>query len=232
MSRLSNVLIIFLFLIGIYILYFLYFKRNQLYLGRGITINKINSQVRQSIPPSSIANPIIGNSFTMSFWIYIKDFYYNSDCNCWKHILHKGSIIEPNETLKLTKWNEVINQLPEQCIGIWMKPNKNDIRIAMNVKSHLRPNIEYIDIENIPIRELVNFTFCINNNFIEIYMNGKLTLTKNLSNTIEINKKDIFFNYQNTYSGFMYNFYYLPKKISSKDIKILYSKKPKLPKKK
>ena len=143
--------------------------------------------------------------------------------------LEKG-IIEPNETLKLTKWNQVINQLPEQSIGIWMKPNKNDLRIATNVKSEIRPNMEYLDLKNIPIKKLIHLTFCINDNFIEVYQNGKLTNTKSMSSTIEINKKDIFFNFQNTYSGFLYNFYYLPKRISSKEIQILYSKKPKPPK--
>ncbi len=223
----NKLLFVILFTISLYCAYYMYFKHNQIYLGRGIKIKKINSQIKQNIPPSSIANPILGNNFTISFWIYIKDFYYNSDCNCWKHIMHKGSIIEPNETLKLTKWSEVINQIPEQCIGVWMKPNNNDFRIAMNVKSEIRPNIEYLDLKNIPIKELVHFTFCINDNFIEVYQNGKLKITKSLTNTIELNKKDIFLNFQNTYSGFMYNFYYLPKKISSKDIQTLYSNKPK-----
>tara|TARA_B110000495_G_C22873508_1_gene509399 strand:+ start:76 stop:753 length:678 start_codon:yes stop_codon:yes gene_type:complete len=224
----NTILLLLLLSIGFYIIYRVYHKVKQIYLGRGINIDKINSQLRNSIPACNIAKPLIDSSFTISFWIYIKDFYYNSDCKCWKHIIHKGSFLEQNEILNYTNWNTLVSHIPEQSLGIWMHPNVNNLRVAVNVDSQVLPNIEYCDITNIPSKKYVHITIRVNDNNIEVYRDGKLTTTKLLSNKLVLNNKDMYFNYQNTYNGNLYNFYYFPNKITSKQIQSLYKKKPKV----
>jgi len=213
-------------------MYKVFSKHKDIFLGQGINIKMINSEILNSIPACNIVKPILNNQFTFSFWIYIKDFYYNSNCksncNCFKHIFHKGTLIEQNPPLTYDNWTNLISEISEQSIGLWMLPNINNLRVAINVESELHPNIEYCDIENIPSKELVHITILMNKNHIEIYLNGKLYKTQQLTNNIIFNSKDMYFNYQHTYSGKLFNFLYLPKLISFNEIQNLFKNKPNL----
>lgn len=201
-----------------------------LFLGNGLNIAKIESNVPNSIPPCNIMTPILDNKFTYSFWLYIKDFYHNTNCKCWKHIFHKGTKLNSNDilTFKYDDWNRLTNEITEQSIGLWLDPNQNNLRVVVNTESNSVFNLKYVEIKNIPIRELFNITILVNKNFLEIYIDGNLYRSKQFKNNIIFNNKDLFFNHQNTYSGAIYDFIYLPKTITFNDIRYLYNNKPTL----
>ena len=66
-----------------------YFNRDKFYIGNGFKIDNINSFSTSMTPNVDIVPPKLNNNFSISFWIYIDDFYENY--NYWKHILHKGN---------------------------------------------------------------------------------------------------------------------------------------------
>jgi len=220
-----NVLIIIILLCFIlFRFYRIYHVHKQLTLKNGISIEMINSEIANSIPACNIANPILDNKFTYSFWIYIKDFYYNSDCKCWKHIFHKGTYIKESPANKFQDWNSITSKIPEQSIGVWLEPNVNNLRVAMNVNE----SIQYKDVTNIPSKKLVNITITVNKNFMEIYMNGKSHSTKVFTDNISFNNKPMYFNYQYTYSGKLFNFLYIPKLLTVDEIQTIAQKTPNL----
>lgn len=226
-----KIVIIVIFIISICLMIYTIFKKHkELYLGKGLSIDMITSHIHNSIPACNLAKPILNNEFSFNFWIYIDDFYYNNEYNCWKHIFHKGSIDGDKNIVKTYEtWNILTNSINEQSIGLWMHPNVNNLRVAINVESEdTNYNIEYCDIKNIPSKELVNITILTYKNYMEIYINGKLYKTKRFTNNIVFNEKSMYFNYGKTYSGKLYNFLYLPKIISYVDIQDISNNKPKL----
>ena len=205
---------------------------HSLFLGTGIHIDKVTSDYANSIPSCNIANPKLDGKFTYGFWMYIKDFYFNSECNCWKHIFHKGTDMEHHDviTYKDSEWDSLTHDVSEQGIGLWLSPDVNNLRIVFNLDNNNNSIVEmkYIDIVDVPIKELFHITISINHNFIEVYMNGNLYLSKQFEKNIVYNRKNLFFSNQHTYRGSMYNFTYLPRLIKTNEITYLYENKPKL----
>jgi hypothetical protein len=96
------------------------------------------SRNKVSLPNFKIPIPVFPDQFTYSFWITIKDWYYNY--SYWRHIFHKGSPFDksPKNSFKKFQyhnWEEITDNLPEQCIGAWLTPFQNNIRIALTTNS-------------------------------------------------------------------------------------------------
>jgi len=90
--------------------------------------------------------------------------------------------------------------------------------------------IEYIDIDNIPIKTMFFIGFIVKENIVEVYINGKLYKTKKLLGVPIFNKNDLIFNYKDTYGGYLYNFRYLPYSISSERMISYYNDIPNIDK--
>jgi hypothetical protein len=99
----------------------------------------LSSTNKSKVPISNIPNPVFPDHFTYSFWINIKDWYHNY--SYWRHIFHKGSPFDKSvksngfKTFKYRNWEEITDNLPEQCIGAWLTPFQNNIRIAITTVS-------------------------------------------------------------------------------------------------
>ena len=100
------------------------FKKSIL-VGYTKTTTVINGQ--------KIHNPYILGYFCYSFNIVIYDFYKNY--GSWRHIFHKGTTIESGIILNYQSWENLINDYPEQNIGVWLAPFTNNIRIAITTTS-------------------------------------------------------------------------------------------------
>ncbi len=77
------------------------------------------------LPPSPFINKCL-----FAMWLHIKDWQINY--KYWKHILHKGT--EPNTREYITDWTAIDSLYPEQYIGLWFKPHKNTLRIAITTE--------------------------------------------------------------------------------------------------
>jgi len=80
-----------------------------------------------------IMNPYILGHFSWSFNIVIYDFYKNY--GYWRHIFHKGTPINSGQTLSYQSWENLIQDFPNQQIGVWLAPFTNNLRIAITTTS-------------------------------------------------------------------------------------------------
>lgn len=87
------------------------------------------------IKSSEIPQPIMPSRFNYGFYLYINDFYENQ--GKWRHILHKGTVLEPGQTLNYVYWEDLVKTVPEQTLGVWLAPFNNNLRIAV---STIRPS--------------------------------------------------------------------------------------------
>ena len=81
--------------------------------------------------------PNDGFNYSISFWLYINDYY--EEYTYWRHILHKGH--EPiiqygklNNLIEYKSWEQLTQEFKEQSPGIWLHPNKNNIRLAFTTE--------------------------------------------------------------------------------------------------
>ena len=226
----KKLLIMFLILGIVYMYNKVIQLHKDLFLGNGIHIDKVSSDYANSIPPCNIATPKLKGKFTYGFWMYIKDYYFNSEFNCWKHIFHKGTDMEHKDFLayKYDEWDSLTTEIEDQSVGLWLSPLQNDLRVAFSLDNNNNSIVKmgYIDIVNVPIKELFHIVISINNNFIEIYLNGNLHKSQQFEENIVFNKKALFFSNHHTYRGVMKNFVYLPMLLTFDKLKYLIKNKP------
>ena len=80
-----------------------------------------------------IQNPYTLGFFSYSFNLTIYDFYKNY--GSWRHVFHKGTNIETGTSLNYQSWENLIIDFPKQCIGVWLAPFTNNLRIAVTTSS-------------------------------------------------------------------------------------------------
>jgi hypothetical protein len=218
-------------------------KKTQ-FIGNGFSMDLINSYSSSITENAFIVPPKIENDFSISFWIYIDDHYENH--LYWKHIFHKGTLRTDQYDYKY--WYNIESQIPQQCIGMWMHPNKNDMRVAITTmvdtdhpvishpfyevtskskkKNVYKESLETCDILDIPSKTPVNIVVTVEGQTVSIYRDGKLHKTCGLNGKPILNVGDMYFHNQKTYSGKLYDFMYLPRRITKKHISNIYKTMP------
>jgi hypothetical protein len=107
----------------------------------------------------------------------------------WKHIMHKGNS----------------SSYPNRAPGVWIHPTSNILRIYMNTHENI---LEYIDIDNIPLRKWVNTIIILSHQNLDIYINGFLKERKTLSSLPKQNDDDFWINMFGGFDGFVSNVKY------------------------
>ena len=110
-----------------------------------------------TLPTSSGSNSP-NMAFTISFWMYIADWYYRVDDP--KAILIKG--IESGDTVAGY----------DAAPGIWLAPDKNNLIIATRVLGNGKPQV--CDVANIPIQKWVHVAYVLDNRTVDVYVDCKL----------------------------------------------------------
>ena len=156
-----------------------------------------------------------------------------------KNSLRLAFTIEVNKDFCST--NDFENTCIEKTYCVWdglaCNPKKQHAYTDMQETDYENIDktiIEYIDIDNIPTKTMFFIAFTLKEKILEVYINGKLYKTKKFLGVPIFNKKDMNFNYKNTYGGIMYNYRYLPYSISSEKMLNYYNDIPnvdKFPKK-
>jgi len=80
-----------------------------------------------------ISNPYMLGHFCYSFNLTIYDFYKHY--GYWRHIFHKGTDITTGTTLSYQSWENLVKDIPNQVIGVWLAPFSNNLRIAVSTTS-------------------------------------------------------------------------------------------------
>ncbi len=101
-------------------------------------ISNLKSTSRLMIDKTKVPSPSFVDQFAFSFWITIHDWY--SNYSYWRHIFHKGTPFDREQnskisTIKIRNWEQIANDYQDQCIGVWMTPFQNNIRICITTKA-------------------------------------------------------------------------------------------------
>lgn len=131
-----------------------------------------------TIKDIEFARPPFNSRFNLSLFIYLNDFYENH--GKWRNICCKGTQWPNGEPLDTPYWETIENERPEQCIGVWLTPFNNNLRICITTRrqssqsSQFQQSLEFVDIQNIPTRKLIHISINMIDSGIEVYLNGKL----------------------------------------------------------
>ena len=123
-----------------------------------------------------------GIEFTYQFWLTVEDFSYKK--GEWKHIMHKGNS----------------SSYPNRAPGVWIHPDNNTIRVYMNTQNKI---LEYVDIENIPVRKWLHIAIVLRNKDLDVYVNGYLKVRKELSSLPRQNEGDFWVNMYGGFEGYV-----------------------------
>ena len=181
-------------------------KRNNPLLIKGVHDGSKPLHFTQDLKESN-AVPILrskneddGMEFTYSYWFVVNDMNYKF--GEWKHLFHKGN---------KTSW-------PNRAPGVWLHPEKNSLRVYMNVYEDV---IDYIDIENIPINKWVHMAVVLRNTFLDIYINGDLVKRHELKGIAKQNFNDLYICNFGGFSGYLSRFKYNNHALEPKEIRSL-----------
>ena len=93
----------------------------------------------KSVDKYKFIPPGIQGDFCYSFSITITDFYHNF--GSWRHIFHKGTPMkDPNSSGYVSdyqNWENIVADYPDQCIGVWLAPYTNNMRICYTTVSNM-----------------------------------------------------------------------------------------------
>ena len=195
--------------------------------------------------------PITGGSVNYNFWIYISDYKYRKDED--KCIFFKG---KPNGSLKKASLdaNNVNSFLGMP--GVWLLARKNTMRINIALETVLnqpegRPEcsdslgnkdnrdvrcfnvkkIDSLDVDNIPLQRWTSVNVTINDNVVDVWMDGYLVKSKVLKGFPLINTEPMYICPNGGFHGFLSKVSVANAPLSANEIKEIYEDGPVLQKK-
>ena len=128
-----------------------------------------------------------GIQYSYGFWFLIEGFDYKK--GEWKHIFHKGNS----------------SSYPNRAPGVWIHPDKNSVRVYMNTLDNI---LEFADIDNLPVRKWIYMNIVLNNQNLDLYINGYLKIRKELSSLPKLNDDDFWINMYGGFEGYVSNIRY------------------------
>lgn len=150
-----------------------------------------------------------GIEFTWSVWIYVNgiDPSGNSSVNSgkYRHIFSKGTdSFMPNGL-----------NFPNNAPGLYLTPYKNELMIVMNTNEVIN---EEILIPDIPLNKWLNVIIRCNNTTVDVYINGIITKSTNLSGVPKQNYGNVYVAMNGGFNGYISNLWYYSRALNSVDI--------------
>jgi len=162
-----------------------------------------------------------GIEFTWSVWIFIDDMTYLQ--GQMKHIFSKGDA-DMNLNAGTNQNSNMTMGIPlNNAPGLYLAPNTNNMYVYMNTYNN--PN-EIVEIDDVPINKWVNVIIRCENTIVDIYINGIITQSAQLSGVPKQNYGDVRTSLNGGFSGYISNLWYYDKALSSSDILSLVQKGP------
>jgi len=160
--------------------------------GRQMIVVPQNPNSEGAFTVARSVNGPAGIEFTWCIWVFIDD----TQSNTFRHIFHKGNYgIDPNSGLNS----------PNNAPGLYIAPGKNALTIIMNTYNNIT---EDTTIENIPLNKWVNVVIRCRNINLDVYINGTITKSVELSGVPRQNYGDIYIAANGGFSGFISNLWY------------------------
>ena len=146
-----------------------------------------------------------GAEFTYTTWLLIQNMEYK--VGEWKHVFHKG-----NKT-----------SFPNRAPGVWIHPNNNALRIYMNTYDN---PLEYVDIDNIPVRKWFHIAISLNHKYLDIYFNGQLRKRKELDSLPRQNYGELWAGLFGGFEGYISKLQYHRKALDYKEVEAIVREGP------
>lgn len=157
----------------------------------------VNPQNSGSVQIFRSNNQDKGIEFTWSVWLQINSLTAPSDTssNKFHHIFNKG-----NNTYDPTTGVATVNNAP----GVYLNHATNTIRVYMD---SVTSNAQYLDISGVPLKKWFHMAIRLQNNVMDIYINGNITGRHQFTEVPKQNYNDIFIGQDNV-DGMLSNLVY------------------------
>jgi len=177
---------------------------------QSLVINQNPSIKGSKMVPRSI-NKSGGIEFTWSIWIYVNGIdtsgnrLNSGNSGVYRHIFSKGTdSFLPNGL-----------NFPNNAPGLYLTPYKNELLVIMNTNQVIN---EEIKIPDIPLNKWVNVIIKCVNTTLDIYINGVITKSTNLSGVPKQNYGNVYVAMNGGFNGYISNLWYFSKALNSVDI--------------
>lgn len=207
---------ILLYKLGIYLVIFFTKSANNPYVVKGL-ISSGNSKMQITQDPQkddSVTifrsnNQSTGLECTWSSWIYI-DKLSNGNTT-WDHIYSKGNVPDASGMGMDTNGIAKVNNAP----GVYIKKDSNEIRVIYDSFTENQSSSNtYTDISNIPMKKWVLLNIRIQNQILDVYLNGTIVARKVYSGSLpKQNYDDVFIGW-GSFNGRLSNIRYYPYALS------------------
>ena len=138
-------------------------------------------------------NAVDGIEFTWSVWILINNLQTNE--GIFKHVFSKGnSNIQQDGLIQ-----------PNNAPGLYIAPNTNDLVVLMNTFNVIN---EEITIPDMPINKWFNVIIRCQNTTLDVYINGTITRSIELSGVPKQNYGDVYVAMNGGFNGYISNLWY------------------------
>ena len=233
-------LIIFLFLLNLGIRLIIYFTEpvKSPYLVYGVISGNSNINIPQnpkntdSITIFRSNNQTKGIEFTWSSWLLINDLNSSKNNNVdrptFSHIFNKGdsNFIKSSSSVNAVDSTKIgvasINNAP----GLYVSDgDKNFLRVYMDT---INDNNHFVDIENIPLKKWFHIAIRVQNNIIDIYINGVISKRKKFTDVPKQNYDSVNVCYNGGFNGQLSNLTYYDYALGVFDINNIILKGPNL----
>jgi len=156
-------------------------------------------------------NATDGLEFTWSTWIFINNLQTNA--GIFKHVFSKGnSNIQQDGLIQ-----------PNNAPGLYIAPDTNDLVVLMNTFNVIN---EEITIPDIPINKWFNVIIRCQNTTLDIYINGTITRSIELTGVPKQNYGDVYVAMNGGFNGYISNLWYYNYALGTAAIQNLVTKGP------
>lgn len=147
-----------------------------------------------------------GIEFTWSVWIFIDNLQYLS--GKYKNVFYKGYENKTSTT---------------NAPGLYIHPNTNSLIVVMNTFTTINDEIQ---IPNIPLNKWLNVIIRCENNILDVYINGTIIKSIELSSVPKQNFGDIFVAANGGFAGYISNLVYYDRALGTLEISDITSTGP------
>lgn len=152
-----------------------------------------------------------GLEFTWSVWIFVNNWQYLQ--GQYKHIFYKG-----NSNLAENGLN-----FPNNAPGLYLAPNNNDLIVIMNTFDVIN---EEIVVPNIPLNKWLNIIVRCQNKTLDVYANGTITRSLQLSSVPKQNYGDVFVGMNGGFDGYISDLWYFNHALGTRVIQNIINRGP------
>jgi len=156
-----------------------------------------NPGQKGSIPILRSNNQKDGIEFTWSVFVYIKNLQPE---NQHKHIFHKGNdSLDFGKEREKGESNTMGLNFPNNAPGLYITPHTNNLLVVMNTFDNIN---EEVVIEDIPLNKWINVIIRVENDNLDVYVNGTIVKRHKLKGVPKQNYGDVFVSMNGGFNGF------------------------------